>query len=152
MDGLAKAEYTILCEMAISKRAAQIYQEDLGCMLSDDSETLAVYIIEEYRKYGDCHFNRIYDKTDNEAIRKLITDLATIESLPKKYSEDILKGAILKVKQEIQLRKLAKLRQEMAKIATVDPQKAQEYLKEYTQITKELGGTYGKKNSRNKRH
>ena len=152
MDGLAKAEYTILCEMAISKRAAQIYQEDLGCMLSDDSETLAVYIIEEYRKYGDCHFNRIYDKTDNEAIRKLITDLATIESLPKKYSEDILKGAILKVKQEIQLRKLAKLRQEMTKIATVDPQKAQEYLKEYTHITKELGGTYGKKNSGNKKH
>ena len=62
----------------------------------------------------------------------MITDLATIESLPKKYSEDILKGAILKVKQEIQLRKLAKLRQEMTKIATVDPQKAQEYLKEYT--------------------
>lgn len=145
IDGLTKAEYTILSEMAISKRAVQIYQRDLGCMLSNTNAALAVLIIEEYRKHGECHFNRIYDETDDKSIKTLIEDLSIIDSLPKAYSEDILNGAILKVKQEMYVLRLNKLESELKEISIVDPVKAQEYLNEYTAIIKQLGGIYGKK-------
>ena len=145
IDGLTKAEYTILSEMAISKRAVQIYQQDLGCMLSDVNEKLAVMIVEEYRKFGECRYDRIYDECNDDNIRKLIADLATFEFMPLEFNEEILKGAILKVKQEIQMRKLAWLEGQIEKVMYLDPEKAQEYLLEYSNITKELGGTYGKK-------
>lgn len=148
MDGLTKAEYTILSEMAISKRAVKIYQKDLGCMLSDSNEALAILIIESYRKYDNCNLSRIYDETDDEKIKDLIENLSTIDYLPSTYSEDILNGAILKVKQEIKLRKLAKLQEKMKEIDLVDSVKAQEYLTEYAKITKELGGTYVKKTNK----
>lgn len=145
IDGLTKAEYTILNAMAISKQAVHIYQKDLGCMLSDVNEALAVLIIESYRKYGDCQFSRIYDEVNDERIKTLIEDISTIDTFSKTYSEELLNGAILKVKQEIALRKLANLKEKMKAIDLVDPEKAQEYLLEYAKVAKELGGTYGKK-------
>ena len=85
---------------------------------------------------------------NDEKIKDLIEDLSTIDYLPSTYSEDILNGAILKVKQEIKLRKLAKLQEKMKEIDLVDSVKAQEYLAEYAKITKELGGTYVKKTNK----
>lgn len=145
IDGLTKAEYTILAEMAISKRAVQIYRKELGCMLSDINEALAIMIIEMYRKYDECNFSRLYDETTDDRIKNLIEDLSVNESLPKVYSEEILLGSIEKVKLEIKMKKLEQLKARMKEVELVDPSKAQELLREYSEITKELGGIYGKK-------
>ncbi|MBR3227425.1 MAG: toprim domain-containing protein, partial [Erysipelotrichaceae bacterium] len=140
LDGLTKAEYTILTMMSFSKKAKDIYQKDLGYLLSEDSNRAANLIIDEYRKNGECQLARLYDEVEDQSIKDLIADLATVESLPEKFDEEVLRGSIERVKEEIKKRRLEDLKRLISKNQTIDPGKTNEYLEEYTELLKELGG------------
>ena len=143
IDGLTKAEYTILVEIAMSKKALDIYQSRLGCLLEQANQDLSMLIVDDYRKNGKCSLSRIFDETDDDDIRNTITNLVVQEGLPQDYDEASLNGAIDKVKQEIKHKKLEVLKDKISKTQIVDPEKSQEYLKEYIELVKELGGKYG---------
>ena len=70
----------------------------------------------------------------------MILSLATYDSLPSVYDKEILLGSINKVKIEIKKRKLEYLRKSINDIASVDQEKAIEYIKERDKLIKELGG------------
>ena len=144
IDGLTKAEYTILVEIAMSKRALDIYQSKLGCLLDKTNQDLAMLIVDDYRKNDKCSLARIYDETDDESIHNAITNLAAVEGLPSEFNEESLNSSIDKVKLEIKRKKLDVLKDMINKTQVVDPEKSQEYLKEYVELVKELGGSYGK--------
>ncbi|MBR5341112.1 MAG: DNA primase [Erysipelotrichaceae bacterium] len=143
IDGLTKAEYLIIAQIAMSKKALDIYQRKLGYLLDPNDQKLAMLIIDDYRKHEKCSLSRIYDETDDENVKNLITNLALIETLPAEYDENSLDGAIGKIKMEIKRRKMADLKEKIDSISTVDPNKADEYLREYEKLIKELGGNNG---------
>ncbi len=143
VDGLTKAEYTILSQIAMSYKALDLYQRQLGFLLDEDHQKLAMLIIDDYRKNGKCSLARIYDETEEERIRNLITDLSMPETLPSGYDEDSLNGAITRVKNEVKHKRIADLKDKISKTAAVDPEKTGEYLREYEKLIKELGGDNG---------
>ena len=143
IDGLTKAEYTILSQIALSRKALDIYQRQLGCLLDDNNQKLAMLIVDDYRKNEKCSLPRIYDETDDQGIQNLITNLALVESLPSDYDEESLNGAIEKVKTEIKRKKMEDLQQKIGSLSTLQPEKAEEYLREYEKLIKELGGKNG---------
>ena len=143
IDGLTKAEYTILVQMAMSKKAVDVYQRQLGCLLDGNDQKLAMLIIDDYRRNSSCSLSRIYDETSDEAIRDLITGLALVENLPSGYDEKSLEGAIEKVKLEIKKKKMDDLKQKIARYSAVDQKKSEEYLREYEELIRELGGKNG---------
>ena len=146
IDGLTKAEYLIIAQIAMSRKALDIYQRQLGCLLDDTDQRLAMLIMDDYRKNDKCSLSRIYDETGDEEVRNLISSLALLETLPDEFDENSLMGAIDKVKTEIKRRKMADLREKISKVSTIDPEKTAEYLKEYEALIKELGGNNGKSN------
>ena len=143
IDGLTKAEYTILVQMAMSKKALDVYQRQLGCLLEGNDQKLAMLIIDDYRRNGSCSLSRIYDETSDDAIRDLISGLALIENLPSGYDEKSLTGAIEKVKLEIKKKKMDDLKRKIARYSTVDQKRSEEYLREYEELIRELGGKNG---------
>ena len=143
VDGLTKAEYTILSQIAMSYKALDIYQRQLGFLLDEDHQKLAMLIIDDYRKNSKCSLARIYDETEEDRIRNLIADLSVPETLPNEYDEESLNGAIARVKNEVKQKRIADLKEKISKTAAVDPEKADEYLKEYEKLIKELGGDNG---------
>ena len=78
-----------------------------------------------------------------DRIRNLIADLSVPETLPNEYDEESLNGAIARVKNEVKQKRIADLKEKISKTAAVDPEKADEYLKEYEKLIKELGGDNG---------
>lgn len=146
IDGLTKAEYLIIAQIAMSRKALDIYQRQLGCLLDDTDQRLAMLIMDDYRKNDKCSLSRIYDETGDEEVRNLISSLALLETLPNEFDENSLMGAIDKVKTEIKRRKMTDLREKISKVSTIDPEKTAEYLKEYEALIKELGGNNGKSN------
>ncbi|MBQ0036259.1 MAG: DNA primase [Firmicutes bacterium] len=138
IDGLTKAEYLILSQMALSSKATSIYQNKLGYLLGATNQKLAMLIIDEYRKYDKCSLSRIYDEEEDEAIKNNITSLALVEGLPTEYDEDSLNAAINKVIRETKSKKLEVLKEKINECSLVDPEAANAYLKEYMELVKEL--------------
>lgn len=144
IDGLTKAEYTILAQIAMSKKALDYYLSKLGCLLEQANQDLSMLIVDDYRKNDKCSLSRIYDETGDESIRNTITNLAAVEGLPSEYDQEALESSIEKVKLEMKRKKLEVLKDKVTKTQTVDPKTSEEYLKEYVELVKELGGSNGK--------
>lgn len=140
MDGLTKAEYSMLVMMSMSKQASDLYAKDLGYMLDPINQELAMIIIDEYRKKGECHFSRLLDEVKDDNIKNLISTIATIDSLPSEFDLDLFKASINKVKQELKKKKLEDLSKKIKSTEQIEPNKANEYLIEYQKIIRELGG------------
>ena len=138
------AEYTILVLIATSKRGLEIYKQELGSLLHEPCQKMAYLISEDIRHNGNCSFPRLYNECQDENLKKLITDLSLNESLPKEYDEELLHGAILKVKDEMRKKRLQQIALNIHKVQDVDPIRAQELLNEYARIVKEIGGSYDK--------
>ena len=140
VDGLTKAEYTILTQIALSRKALDIYERKLGCLLDENNQKLSLMIVDDYRKHGECSLSRIYDESNDENIRNIISGLALFETLPTDFDETALNGAIDKVKLEIKRHKMEDLKEKISRTAQLYKNEAYEYLKEYEKLVKELGG------------
>ena len=147
IDGLTKAEYLILNQMAISRKALDIYRKDLGFLLGSENQKLAMLIIDDYSQNGKCSLGRIYGTTDDEGIKRLINGLSAMEVGSDEFDQDNLMGAIYRVKQEVTLKKLEDLKQKINSSSTLDPKTSQKYLEEYENIIKNLGGNNGTEKS-----
>ena len=143
IDGLTKAEYVILNQMAISRKAYDIYQDKLGFLLDENNFKLAMLIIDDYRKNNKCSLGRIFGQTDDENIKNLINNLDNVDLNHDEYDEESLMGAIARVKKEVMLKKIADLKEKITINMTVDPKKAQELMIEYEKMIKDLGGNNG---------
>lgn len=146
IDGLSLAEYTILNMMAVSSVAVEIYKQELGSLISEDCEELSLLIIDDYRQHGKCELGRILDQQqNNERLQNLILELTKQDTLSDTYREDLFRGAIQKVKDELLTRNIRFLYQQLEKYATISPTKAQEIMHKITQLTKEKNRRiYGK--------
>lgn len=140
LDGVTKAEYTILLMMSISPEGKENYLRNLGYLLDPIDQKLANYIVDEYRTKGECKLSRLLDEIKEEEVRNLIMTLATIDSIPSVYQKDLFDSAVLKIKNEIKLKKLEDLKKRISQVSDVDQNKTSELLIEYTSLLRELGG------------
>lgn len=140
IDGLTKAEYTILLMMTNSSDAKDDYKRNLGYLTEKTNQKLAMHIIDEYRKESKCNLSKIFDETTDDKEKELITTLSNIENIPDQYDKTLFLDAVNKVKEEIKLRKLNDLKKKVNELMTTDEKKANEYLSEYLKLLKELGG------------
>ena len=83
------------------------------------------------------------DGLDDDNVKDLILNIATLENLPDEFDKDILLGSINKVKVEILKQKKDYLKKKIEKAVTLDEETAKD-IKEYTEILRELGGKDGK--------
>ena len=140
LDGLVKAEYTILSQMMVSQKAVEIFRKDLGFLNDEANDLIANMIIEDYHNNGNCSFSRIYDEAQDENVRSILLDLGTIESLAMPFNEAVLRGAINKVIYEMKKAQLANLQEQIRINQNVNAEETNRILKEYTLLARELGG------------
>ena len=139
-NGLSKAEAIILLSMCLSKQASKLFQKELGALLDERNQKLAILIIDDYRKNNACSLARIYDETQDQQIKNLITDLTSYDLPSNDYDEKLMQGALDRVKREIKESKLKDLKNKIANTNEFEKDKYQEYLQEYLKLVKELGG------------
>lgn len=146
IDGLSLAEYSVLAMMADSMVATERYKQDLGSLLSENCEELALLIIDEYRRYGNCQLSRILDNhSQNKEMEKLILEISDSEIVPQHYQEDLFKGAISRIHDELLSKKLAYQQERLEKFANISTEEAEKLMKEIAKLTKEKNRRiYGK--------
>ena len=138
LDGLTKAEYTILQLTAKSKRGMEIYKQELGSLLNPVNQKLEILISEDMRRHDNVSFSRIYNVTDDTQIQNLIGDLSLMENLPEEYDEELLRGAIGKVKEEMNRRRMKQLKEKIAAVKDLDEKETNRLMREYEEIIKDL--------------
>ncbi len=96
--GRERAEYEILSQMLIGVAAAELFKEELGFFKDDDSNKLAMYIIDYYRTHDHISVSELYDQIPQERVRDLLLSVAQWELAPAVVKQDVLQEAIRKVK------------------------------------------------------
>ena len=140
LDGLLKAEYIVLTQMIISKKAVEIYRSQLGYLIDELNDTLASKILDEYRNYGECTFAALFNHIDDERMKKVLLDISTIDTLPKIYDEAILLGSIDRIKEQLDIEKLEQVKAKIAEFEHVNNDEYVRYLQEYAELVKKLNG------------
>ena len=144
LEGIVKAEYTILSQMIMSKKAVEIYRRELGCLFDENCEEIAMMIINEYRHNNECSYAKLFDDTKYEKIKGILIDIASMETLSSQYDEEVFKVAISRVRFELSKNRIDDLKKKISNCDRTNQDKLNEYLKEYSKLIKELGGSYGK--------
>jgi hypothetical protein len=90
------------------------------------------------RRHDVVSFSRIYNATDDPQIQNLIGDLSLMENLPEEYDEELLRGAIGKVKEEMNRRRMEQLKQKIAAVKDLDEAETKRLMREYEEIIKDL--------------
>ena len=140
LDGLTKAEYTILKGMMDSKAAVDIYRKELGFLYNDISTKIADIVIDSYRRDGDFDVARTLDKLDDRNIADTMIRISMGEEISDEFDEEIFRGAIERIKLEIKMARLKDLKDKIVKKKFASDDESDKYLKEYNDLLKEIGG------------
>ena len=97
-NGSEKAEEMILCMMMNSAEACRRFEEELGYLNIPANQTIAMMILDARHCGGSCEPSALSDGTEDQNIRNLISSLASGEDGALQYDEDLMTGAIRKVK------------------------------------------------------
>ena len=139
LDGLTKAEYSIIIMSSIDIKALNYYQKKLGYLIDPLNEKLISLINEEYKVNGVCKLSSLIDRVDDDT-KDLISTIALVDGLPESFDKELMDAAILKVKREVKLQELEKLKELINKYVNVDENKTIEYMNKYQNLIRELGG------------
>lgn len=100
-DGAKKAEEMILSMIMTSLKASEKFEEELGYLLNEEDQTLAMMILDSNHTKGKTDPIALMDETDDQVVKDLITKIITDDSYNQPYDEDKLNGAIRKIKIEV---------------------------------------------------
>ncbi len=129
-EGRYQAEEIILGQMLLSIKAAEMFKAELGFMTDAENQNAAMLILEEYRKREELSIAGFIDSlVENKKIQGKIIRLSTTESLPKEYSESVLRGALKRVKKALLEDKVSDLKRQIKIIGNEQSQEIllQEY-------------------------
>lgn len=100
-DGTKQAEELILTMMMISPSACEKFEEELGYLISEDGQSLAMMIIDAVHTYGKVSPDHLIDASEKQSIKDLISKIMTSDAYAKAYDEAIFTGAMRKIKIEV---------------------------------------------------
>lgn len=97
-SGRERAEYEILSQMLLGVSAVDLFKEELGFFKDDDSNKLAMYIIDYYRTHDILSVSELYDQIAEGRVRDLLLSVAQWELAAPGVEQAVLREAIGKVK------------------------------------------------------
>ncbi len=97
-SGRERAEYEILSQMLFGVSACDLFKEELGFFKDDDSNKLAMYIIDYYRTHSTVDVSELYDQVAEHSVRDLLLSVAQWELAAQGVEQTVLREAICKVK------------------------------------------------------
>lgn len=97
-QGIRQAEDQILIMMLHSPSAARIFEDELGYLIDPLHQRAAVMILESIHRSGRADVNALLDQADDPEISSLLTGLVSSEIYDLPSDEQMLSGAIRKVK------------------------------------------------------
>lgn len=113
-DGTKKAEEMILTMIMKSLKASEKFEEELGYLLSEEDQRLAMLIIDANHTYGKADPGILIDMSDDQKVKDLITKIATSSDFDRDYDEGKLEGAMRKIKLEVLSARADKYREQIA--------------------------------------
>lgn len=97
-SGRERAEYEILSQMLLGVSAVDLFKEELGFFKDDDSNKLAMYIIDYYRTHDILSVSELYDQIAEGRVRDLLLSVTQWELAAPGVEQAVLREAIGKVK------------------------------------------------------
>lgn len=97
-DGTEEAEKLILTLMIHSSEAARHFQEKIGFLTDPARQSLAMMIVDAYRKNETADPAMLMDSTDDSKIKEMIASLCSDWKKDIAYSDKLMDGAIRKVR------------------------------------------------------
>lgn len=114
-DGLRQAEDQILAMMFGSREAAVRFEEELGFLVSQDAQTLAMLLVDAYHTTGSCDPASLMDQTEDETVRNRIVSIVTdCGKWMNEYDASCMDGAIRAIKIRILDNEAAQYRDQLA--------------------------------------
>ena len=135
-DGERRAQEQILRSMFQDPSAVRIFEEDLGYLLDPTAQEIAMMIVDEVHTRRVCDPSALLATTDSQAIRNMVSDIVSSEDWDSGYSEDVLRGAIRKVKMSVLRKQKEDYRRQLA--GTLNAESRQLIEKKYENCVKEL--------------
>lgn len=122
--GTLAAEYVILSQMLHGLSASNAFRDELGFLKDEDSNKLAMYIIDYYRTHKTIHVADLLNVIKEERVQQLLLLISEWELAQEEVNMDVLGEAITKMKACLLDEKIAYLK-EKAKAISDPLQKAQ---------------------------
>ncbi|MCF0114028.1 MAG: hypothetical protein HUJ56_01650, partial [Erysipelotrichaceae bacterium] len=135
-DGTSEAENLILNQMMLSADGCELFKEELGFLIDDKKQMLAMMIIEEYRRYGSIEIARLLDQTQDDDMKTLMLTVSTSDVYPSTYVKASLEGALRKIKKVMMENRISQLKQQCSNLT--NPQSKVILLKEIQQLQRDL--------------
>ena len=137
--GVEKAQAYIVLWMLKSRRAFELYREELGYLLEAPFNELALMIQEAYRRGQPLALADILDHLDQKW-RDIFTKLAMDDDL-NGYSDEKLRDYMTTIKRFILQERVSELKKLIKDNANINDEALVKYSKELTDILKKLGGS-----------
>lgn len=97
-SGTLAAEYVILSQMLTGLSASNAFRDELGFLKDEDSNKLAMYIIDYYRTHKSIHVADLLNVIKEESVQHLLILIADWELAQKEVNMKVLSQAITKMK------------------------------------------------------
>ena len=136
IGGLDQAEEIILAMMLAHKEASQHFSETLGFLQNKDRDSVAMMIVDSYRTKDVIDPNELIDRMDTQENRNLITRLIDLPVYAMEYDENVLDGAIRKVKISLKTAQANAFKEQLAQ--PMNPESALVIMQEYKECLNDL--------------
>lgn len=137
--GSLHAQMQILSQMLSSKVACEYYRNELGFLMNEDCNALALYIVDFYRNNQQIEIAKLLDYINEEKVKTLLLKIANWELAHHEYSEAVLKDAISKIKKTMLEERIHLLLQKIEQLN--DPIEKAKIAQEIITLKREQGGS-----------
>lgn len=134
-SGTLAAEYVILSQMLNGLNASNAFRDELGFLKDEDSNTLAMYIIDYYRTHKTIHVADLLNVIKEERVQHLLLMISDWELAQKEVNMEVLSEAITKMKTCLLDEKIAVLKQKAKEV--IDPIKKAKIADERNKLIRE---------------
>ncbi len=98
LDGKTNAEHLLLSQMLKSYEAVQLFSKELGFLLGEENQKLAMILVDYYRDHNQCEIADFINFVEDTQLQKLIMDLDSWEIGFKEYNKQACLMSIRKIK------------------------------------------------------
>ncbi|MDO4701388.1 MAG: DNA primase [Erysipelotrichaceae bacterium] len=122
-NGIILAEYEIINQLLISKKASLIFKEQLGFLVNQEANLIAMLILDYYRTHNEIQLNEFIDVMVEDSLRNLVLKISMLDFLPQVFNEIKLLGSIKRIKIELLKEKERKIKEQIALIDNSESQR-----------------------------
>ncbi len=135
-SGIDKAEEQILISMLKYPAASIVFEENLGYLINENRQHLAVLIMDMVHSEGKVNPQTLLDRTEDQNIKNIITELISSEFYDVEYDSDMLLGAIGKVKRTYLEKEAEQYRSQLA--GPLNEESRKKIMQAYTECISKL--------------